>query len=316
MSRLLLLIAIMPLVLAGNNIMYAQSKTAASADPNVKSFKFLVVGDWGRNGQMSQQDVADEMGKYNETFEGKCVISTGDNFYCCGVASADDPQWMSSFENVYRNHSLQIDWYPVLGNHDYKGSPQAELDYAKKSRRWVMPARYYTLVHKIDATSSVRFIFLDTDPFIDEYNKKPASYADIATQHAEVQLQWLDSVLAASKETWKVVVGHHPVYSSGSEHGNQPELIARLKPVLEKYHVDAYIAGHEHDLQHQKAADGNVNYFVSGAGSEVRPTGKTVTTRFSASTPGFMAVTVSKNAFSLQVISAKGKALYKTDLAK
>jgi hypothetical protein len=131
-----------------------------------------------------------------------------------------------------------------------------------------------------------------------------------------VQLQWLDSVLSNSKETWKIVAGHHPVYSSGTEHGNQKELIERLKPVLEKYHVDVYFAGHEHDLQHQFAAGGTVNYFVSGAGSEVRPTGKTETTKFSASAPGFMAVSVTNNAMDVQVIDAKGKKLYSTTITK
>lgn len=295
---------------------FSQKKVVQDPEDDKKSFKFLVMGDWGRNGGLEQQSVADEMGKFNQEFGGKCVIALGDNFYCCGVASVDDPQWMSSFENVYRNNSLQIDWYPVLGNHDYKGNPQAEIDYSKKSRRWVMPARYYTNVKKIDKNSSIRFVFLDTDPFIDDYMKKPENYADIATQHSDVQLQWLDSVLSNSKETWKIVVGHHPVYSSGSEHGNQPELIARLKPVLEKNNVDVYFSGHEHDLQHQFSKDGKVNYFVSGAGSEVRPTGKTETTKFSASIPGFMAVSITKGTLDLQVLDAKGKKLYSTIIAK
>ncbi|MEI8133442.1 MAG: tartrate-resistant acid phosphatase type 5 family protein [bacterium] len=302
-------------VLLTSTALFSQKKTVATPEDD-KSFKFLVMGDWGRNGGFEQQAVADQMGKFNMTFGGKCVIATGDNFYCCGVASVDDPQWMSSFENVYKNNSLQIDWYPVLGNHDYKGSPQAEIDYSKKSRRWVMPARYYTNVKKIDKNTSVRFVFMDTNPFIDDYMKKAENYADLATQHADVQLAWLDSVLSASKETWKIVVGHHPVYSSGSEHGNQPELIARLKPVFEKNNVDAYFAGHEHDLQHQFAKDGKVNYFVSGAGSEVRPAGKSETTKFSVSTPGFMAVSIKKGTMSVDVIDAKGKTLYSTSISK
>ena len=179
-----------------------------------------------------------------------------------------------------------------------------------------MPARYYTKVKKVDSKSSILFVFLDTDPFIDDYMKNPQHYADIAMQSADKELVWLDSVLANSKETWKIVAGHHPVYSSGSEHGNQKELIERLKPVLEKYHVDVYFAGHEHDLQHQFAKDGTVNYFVSGAGSEVRPTGKNETTKFSASTPGFAAVSVTKNKLDLQFIDAKGKILYSTSILK
>ncbi|MEO7992031.1 MAG: metallophosphoesterase, partial [Chryseolinea sp.] len=107
---------------------------------------FLIVGDWGRNGQGDTQDVADWMGVAANQVNAKFVISTGDNFYCCGVASTEDYQWVSSFENVFRSHSLQIPWYVTLGNHDYQGNVQAQIDYGKKNQRWKMPDRYFTKV--------------------------------------------------------------------------------------------------------------------------------------------------------------------------
>ena len=74
------------------------------------------------------------------------------------------------------------------------------------------------------------------------------------------------------------------------------ELVARLKPLLEKYGVQAYLAGHEHDLQYLRDA-GPVHYFVSGAGSEVRGTGKNEHTIFSngeASVPNGLPCTISE----------------------
>jgi predicted MPP superfamily phosphohydrolase len=100
-----------------------------------KAVHFLVVGDWGRNGQGDQQSVADWMGIAASQLNAKFVISTGDNFYCCGVASVDDPQWVSSFENVYRSHSFQIPWYVSLGNHDYQGNVQAQINYRCRAAR-------------------------------------------------------------------------------------------------------------------------------------------------------------------------------------
>ena len=70
------------------------------------------------------------------------VISVGDNFYENGVASLQDPHWQQSFEHVYAAKSLQVPWYVVLGNHDYRGNVDAQLDYGKTHPRWNMPARY------------------------------------------------------------------------------------------------------------------------------------------------------------------------------
>lgn len=39
-----------------------------------------------------------------------------------------------------------LDWFPVCGNHEYRGNTQAFMDYGKVSRRWMMPAKYYTKV--------------------------------------------------------------------------------------------------------------------------------------------------------------------------
>ena len=100
---------------------------------------FLVVGDWGRQGTNHQRDVAVQMGKSAAALRSRCVISVGDNFYEDGVASTADPQWRSSFEEVYTAPSLQIPWYAALGNHDYRGSPQAQVAYTRNSTRWRMP---------------------------------------------------------------------------------------------------------------------------------------------------------------------------------
>ena len=62
---------------------------------------FLVVGDWGRDGTNHQREVAEQMGRTAESIGSRCVISVGDNFYEDGVQSISDPQWRSSFEEIY-----------------------------------------------------------------------------------------------------------------------------------------------------------------------------------------------------------------------
>lgn len=46
-----------------------------------------------------------------------------------------------------------------------------------------------------------------------------------------------------------IVTGHYPVYSAGSAGPSIPCLYNKLDPLLKKYKVQAYISGHDHDLQ-------------------------------------------------------------------
>ncbi|MGN6645419.1 MAG: purple acid phosphatase family protein [Cytophaga sp.] len=274
-----------------------------------ESFNFFVIGDWGRCGDFNQRKVAEQMSKYVDVFDPEFFISTGDNFYDNGVASIDDPLWMSSFENVYTGSNLQRNWFSILGNHDYKGNPQAQIDYSQKSRRWNMPARYYTFTEEIDDTTSIRFIFIDTNPFVQKYHKEKEAYADLAMQDTTKQLKWLDEVLASSTEKWKIVIGHHPAYSTGDKHGDTKEIIRILTPRMQKHGIQMYLAGHEHDLQHQQPA-GGVDYIVSGAGSETRTTSKNEKTKFAEAVSGFAAFSCTADSLKLYFINYKGDMIY------
>ena len=65
------------------------------------ALNFLVVGDWGREGHYRQIDVAEQMSHRAVAVGSQFVISVGDNFYEDGVSSVTDPQWKTSFEDVY-----------------------------------------------------------------------------------------------------------------------------------------------------------------------------------------------------------------------
>src|SRR5262249_10265627 len=91
-----------------------------------------------------------------EQLKSRFVVTTGDNFYD-GVTSLHDAHWQESYEAVYHRPSLQIPWYVVLGNHDYQGSVQAQLDYAYLSARWCLPAPDYA-GEKADQRHRVRTV--------------------------------------------------------------------------------------------------------------------------------------------------------------
>ncbi len=296
-------------------------KTTVPFTINKKALNFIAMGDWGRNGEYKQKEVADQMGITAKIMSADFIVATGDNFYPSGVASTQDHRWLDSYENVYTSHSLQNNWYVVLGNHDYKGNVQAEIDYTKIDRRWNMPARYYSKIMTLnnDTTQQVLLVFLDTTPLIAEYYQS-AEHADVKTQDSLVQRKWLEGILNTSSPNlkWKIVFGHHPLYTGGKRmKANETiELQHLLKPILEKYKVDAYICGHEHSMQYIKP-DGKTHYFVSGAGSETTPViihpegGK-----YAISENGFITFSLTPDTLLAQVISYKGNVLYKVEINK
>ncbi|MDN4165785.1 tartrate-resistant acid phosphatase type 5 family protein [Cytophagales bacterium LB-30] len=280
------------------------------------AYHFYIIGDWGRQGEDGQQEVADMMAKAAKVIEPEFIISTGDNFYPNGVASINDPLWKTSFEEVYHHFSLQLPWYVVLGNHDYRGNAQAEIDYMQVSRRWNMPARYYNFDKTADDSTQMAFVFIDTSPFEHEYYQEEKYKSKVITQDTAQQKQWLDSVLNIKQEVdWVFVSGHHPMYTGGKRIDDPNSVRANLEKLFTKYEVNAYFAGHEHDLQHIKP-QAPTHHFISGAGSEIRPTGKIDETLYAESEHGFMIASVTQNEVLVQVINEKGELRYTYTLSK
>lgn len=275
---------------------------------------FLVVGDWGRDGAQHQRDVAIQMGKTATTLDSRFVVSVGDNFYENGVQSADDPQWQSSFEKVYTDPALQVPWYVALGNHDYRGNPQAQVDYAATSKRWRMPRRYYKVQGAALEMPQIDLFVIDTSPTVHQYRDKVESVIahNVASQDVAAQLAWLDQGLAASTARWKVVAGHHTIRSGGSGHGETREMVEMVMPILKRRGVAAYLFGHDHDLQHIER-DG-LHYVGCGAGSEVRPVSAVAGTKFCQARSGFAAVSVGENALSFEFRDFGGAVLYQSVL--
>jgi hypothetical protein len=74
---------------------------------------------------------------------------------------------------------------------------------------------------------------------------------------------------------------------------------------LENGGAHVYFAGHEHDLQHQRIPSG-LDHIVSGAGSELRPTGMMEYSKFAASTRGFVSTTITADSLFHQFIDEGG----------
>ncbi len=238
-----------------------------SALPEDDALNFIVANDLGRVGYYDQVPIAQEMGSLAERADIEFVVAPGDVHHYLGIQSVADPLWTTNYERIYAHPELQIEWLPVLGNHEYHGNTQAVIDYSSVSRRWTMPGRYYTRSFEVADNTTLRLVFVDTAPMIDKYRSDP-EYPDAGKQDLERQLRWIDSVLTASAETWTIVVGHHPVYAGTDKNQiERTDMQQRLDPLLRRHGVDYYICGHIHNFQHNRVAGSSVDYVVNSSGS-------------------------------------------------
>lgn len=281
-------------------------------------FNFYFATDLGRNGYYDQKPIAELMGTMADEIGPEFVVATGDTHHYDGVRSVHDPIWQSNFEEVYRHPELLVEWYPILGNHEYRGNTQAVIDYSRISRRWNMPGRYYTkaFISEEDGTT-IRIVLIDTPPLIDKYRKEYTKYPDACQQDMQQQLDWLEAVLAGAKEDWVIVAGHHPIYADTSKDTTErKDLQQRLDPILRRHSVDMYICGHIHNFQHIRRPGSNIDYVVNSSGSLSRKVKSIDGTQFCSGETGFSVCSVSKKELKFYLIDNKGNILHTISRAK
>ncbi|RXK47536.1 metallophosphoesterase [Aquirufa rosea] len=289
-----------------------QTRTYPKAD-----ISFLVLGDFGRQGEYHQKEVAKQMAITGTEADIDFIITTGDNIYPKGVASALDPIWKSSFEDIYTGHSLHVNWYPVLGNHDYAGNPQAEIEYSQISRRWNMPARYYSQSFKLSDGSELLIAFLDTSPFELSYFKDDDEpfRKNVISQDTLAQKKWFTELMSKSKARWKIAVGHHPLETSGPRMDRVNHVANSWKSLLNDLGIDFYLAGHEHHLEYNQLGP-SLHHIISGAGSKITPLKSQNKAKFAKSTNGFAAFFVQAKTLEFHLIDENGQTIFSRHIKK
>src|SRR6185295_15249293 len=161
------------------------------------------------------------------------VITVGDNLY-----GSERPQdFKHKFEEPYKALLDDgIKFYACLGNHDSREQRFYKL--------FNMDGKlYYTFKAPKE---KVRFFVLDS------------------TYPVPEQIAWLEKELEASKDEWKIVYFHHPLYSSGSRHGSDVKLRQTLEPLFLEHDVSVVFTGHDHFYERIKPQKG-IAYFVVGS---------------------------------------------------
>ena len=255
--------AIQPREADNTNLTSNLVSQASSLQGQTPLLRFVSVADTG-TGASGQYAVAKAMENYHRQNPYDLVILAGDNIYNFGEIEKIN----AVFERPYQALLKQgVKFHACLGNHDIvtdNGNPQVRYPGFNMQGR-----RYYTFRRE-----AVQFFALDTNGNADWQN----------------QLIWLEKELSSSDAPWKIVFGHHQIYSSGQYGVNQP-FIQRLTPLFKKYGVQAYINGHEHDYERTRSINGTT-YLICGAGAGTRPVGRSEWTAYSASVLSFMAFEV------------------------
>ncbi len=237
-----------------------------------------------------------------------CDFATmlGDNIYPDG-ATADAERDAQRFRDVFtipfaplaqgREH-FRI--YGVLGNHDWHSSragAMAQVRFMETSPVFYMQGLFYRVVPPA-AGGEVEIFAIDTEMLLSGTTVYKAALADdgseLPTNKVEApdpwavpqseaernMVAWLDAALASSTARWKIVIGHHPLWSTAGSKFEQAKALRRLiLPALCRG-ADLYLAGHEHTLEVHtddcSAATPQQNVaplptVVSGSASKMRP---------------------------------------------
>lgn len=270
------------------------------APPTQQRLRFFVLSDFGHVTEEVQAVVRAMDRLATEDGPPDFILGLGDNFYPYGVYDEHD----KLFDKVWRKQflkyaSLRVPWRMVLGNHDYMGSPTAQVDYHYSSQHnadglWYMPDTCYDCTHMLsigsggssgDAAVAVTLFALDTNACQSHVVTSFPQTPSLQRQY----IQQLHEKLQSSSAHWKIVFGHHPMYTQGKGHGVPARCLRDSKYVCESKdsgpqtkkgfgleqvvvdgHVDAYFAGHEHVFQHHVAK--GIHHFCCGAsGADMRP---------------------------------------------
>jgi 3',5'-cyclic AMP phosphodiesterase CpdA len=244
-----------------------QASSTASAKIGIPANKdmllrFVSVADTG-TGAKGQYNVAKAMTSYHSKNTYDLVVLAGDNIYNNGEIEKINEVFERPYADLLK---AGVKFQACLGNHDIRtANGENEVKYAAFN----MKGRYYTF-----SRGEVQFFALDTN--------------DIAGN--KQQFAWLEKELSSSKAPWKIVFGHHPIYSSG-HYGSNAAFVQLLTPLFQKYGVQVYINGHEHNYERTKSINGTT-YIICGAGAGNRPVGKSKWTEYSTSDLSFAAYEV------------------------
>jgi hypothetical protein len=139
------------------------------------------------------------------------------------------------------------------------------------------------------------------------------------------QAPFLDSDLAATQQTWKLVSHHRPEYTSSTGHAPADDLQQAWESILDAHHVDLVLNGHAHDYERshplvagQVVADGAGPVYIveGGGGADPYDVAPQAFTAFALKTYGYVILDISPAQLTMTAKSTDGTVIDSYSITK
>ena len=197
-------------------------------------FRFVAMGDFG-DGSEAEYAVARRICAFRKDYPFNLVVTTGDNVYPDGSRGYFGPNFFAP-EACLLNAGVRF--RSSLGNHDI-GADNGASELAEPAFGFKHGRRNYVV-----RTHGVRIVVADSNV---------------------LRRDWLRrATRTQSGDRWKIVVFHHPVYSTGY-HGSTYDFWPFAQRLFQRRGVDLVLNGHDHQYMVTKKLHG-IRYVVTGGG--------------------------------------------------
>ena len=278
-------------------LLAAGAAKAQPATPEIAptaTVRLAVIGDFGLD-----NEPAAAVARLVASWEPDAVLTTGDNNYMLGEAETIDAnigknyhEFIYPYQGMYGEGATVNRFFPVLGNHDWgtvSGAPPLPYPYLA----------YFTLP---DGPGQERYYDVTLGPVhifaLDSDAREPDGITSTS-----IQADWLRARLRASSSPWKLVLLHHPPFSSSPAHGSS--LVMQWP--FHAWGATAVLAGHVHN--YERIERDGVLYFVNGlGGAPIYPSGTPIAgsqKQFNANY-GAMLIEASATAITFRFIDRNG----------
>lgn len=281
--------------------------TATESTTPEQPSTFAIIGDFG-SAEAPAGEVADLVASWDPSF----IVATGDIYYSYAGGTGTQRydlsvgayycRWLKDISTTGDRCPVGAAsvnaFFPAMGNHDVTDAvpgPSTYLEYFTLPGAGLTSSsgneRYYDFVE-----GPVHFFVLNSNP------EEPDG-----TTVGSTQATWLQTQLQASTAPWKIVVDHHPPYSSDTSHGST----VSMQWPFAAWGADVILSGHAHTYERIER-DGIV-YFVNGLGGArlyaLSPTAVPGSQARFASNWGAQRVTVDRHDLRFEFIDITGSVI-------